>query len=171
MIEIKNKAGCCGCTACAAICPKYCIEMREDLEGFRYPNINNEACIQCGACERICPILNPVVEEKKEQRAYLVQHKDEVVRKDSSAGGAFTAIAAYTLKKGGVVFGASYDENFKVIHRYVDNQEELWRFRNSKYVQSNLGDCFRKAKAFFFFFLWVCCSGIPCYIEVLNKYL
>lgn len=34
MIEIKNKKNCCGCSACYSICPKNCIEMKADEEGF-----------------------------------------------------------------------------------------------------------------------------------------
>ena len=47
------------------------------------------------------------------------------VRLDSSAGGAFTAIATVVLQKGGVVFGAAYDENFHVQHTYVETVDEL----------------------------------------------
>ena len=37
MIDIKEKNGCCGCNACVQRCPKSCITMREDNEGFLYP--------------------------------------------------------------------------------------------------------------------------------------
>ena len=30
MIEIKDKKNCVGCTACAEICPKKCIQMKPD---------------------------------------------------------------------------------------------------------------------------------------------
>lgn len=36
MIEVTEKQNCCGCTACVAVCPKNCIEMKEDMEGFLY---------------------------------------------------------------------------------------------------------------------------------------
>ena len=36
----ERKQDCCGCTACYAICPKSAIEMKEDEEGFEYPQIN-----------------------------------------------------------------------------------------------------------------------------------
>lgn len=103
MIEIHEKKNCCGCTACAAICPKECISMKEDAEGFLYPTVDKTKCIDCGACERICPILNAKPQQKIEQKAYIVQNKDQKVLRESTAGGAFTAIAKYALRHDGVV--------------------------------------------------------------------
>ena len=107
MIEIIEKEKCSGCTACASICPKDCIEMKPDDEGFLYPIVDLNVCIRCSACERVCPIQNPVKEGMVEQKAYLIQHKEEAIRLDSTAGGAFTAIATMILNKGGVVFWCS----------------------------------------------------------------
>lgn len=171
MIEINRKQDCCGCTACLATCPKQCIIMQKDEEGFLYPIINRALCIDCGACTKVCPIQNPVVEVEKEQKAYLIQHKNEKVRLESSAGGAFTAIATAIIEKGGVIFGASYDDNFQVKHCYIEKKEELVKFRNSKYVQSDIGDCFKQVKRFLEDNRWVCFSGTPCQIEGLAKYL
>lgn len=171
MIQIEDKKDCCGCTACAAVCPKQCIEMESDNEGFCYPRVDTAKCIYCGACERVCPIRNQRKEVHVPQKAYLVQHKDKQVRIDSSAGGAFTAIATYVLAKGGAVFGAAYDENFQVRHTYVENTDELRKFRNSKYVQSDMGDCFRQVRDFLRSGRWVCFSGTPCQIEGLSRFL
>lgn len=171
MIEIKDRKKCSGCTACINICPKNCIQMRMDEEGFLYPHVYMEKCIECNACERVCPILNPIKEKFVQQKAYLIQHKDDAVRLDSSSGGAFTAIAASILKKGGVVFGATYDKQFKIRHSYVEEEVDLCKFRNSKYVQSDLGNCFMQTKAFLKENRWVCFSGTPCQIEGLTKYL
>lgn len=171
MIRIDKKENCCGCTACAAICPKNCIEMKEDREGFRYPEVDEEACVKCGACEKVCPIKKHEEEKQFEQKAYLVQHKNDDVRLESSAGGAFTAISEMVLEKKGVVFGAAYDENFQVHHIYVENKEDLRFFRNSKYVQSDLENTFSEVKNFLKENRWVCFSGTPCQIEGLNSYL
>jgi len=171
VIEIKDKSKCCGCTACASVCPMDCIEMKEDMEGFLYPSVDKGKCIDCGACERVCPIQNPTKEVLQDQMGYLVQHKDEAVRLDSTSGGAFTAIATTVLEKGGVVFGAAYDESFHVHHTYVEKVKDLAIFRNSKYVQSDLGNCFRQVREFLRNDRWVCFSGTPCQIEGLNKFL
>ena len=44
---------CCGCTACEQICPRNCIQMRKNEEGFLYPVVNNDKCIKCGLCEKV----------------------------------------------------------------------------------------------------------------------
>lgn len=170
MIEIKEKSKCCGCTACASICPKNAIKMEVDNEGFLYPIIDKNACVNCGVCEKICPILNSK-NENKDQDAYVLNHKDNEVRADSTSGGAFSPIAQYVLDKNGVVFGAAFDENFKVIHKYIENSEELTIFRGSKYVQSYLGNSFSQVKDFLDNGKYVCFSGTPCQIEGLKSFL
>ena len=79
MITIKDKRECCGCSACASVCPKRCITMCEDNEGFLYPFVDTDICIECGLCENICPVIHAQPDEKKEQKAYLVQHKNAQV--------------------------------------------------------------------------------------------
>lgn len=171
MITIKNKKDCCGCSACYSICPKNCIEMKADEEGFLYPNVDKDVCINCGLCEKICPIINKVEEKEVPQEGYLVQIKDEKIRAESTSGGAFTAIAKYVLDKKGVVFGVQYDKDLNVVHSYVENEADLKLYRNSKYVQSKIGDTFKQAKKFLNEERWVCFSGTPCQIEGLKKYL
>lgn len=171
MIEITKKENCCGCSACSNICPKSCITMQMDREGFLYPKVNKADCVNCNLCVKSCPILNPIMEEKHDQKAYLIQIKDDQIRKESTSGGAFTAIAKYVVGHGGVVFGACFDENYVVKHTYVETEEELKKFRNSKYVQSQLGDTFSLAKQFLSNNRLVCFSGTPCQIEGLKCYL
>ena len=43
MISITYPKECCGCGACAQICPKQCISLKEDKEGFLYPTVDNWA--------------------------------------------------------------------------------------------------------------------------------
>ncbi len=62
------------------ICPKKCIQMQPDEEGFLYPVVDKSRCVECNACNMVCPIQSPVTEEEKQQKAYLVQHCDEKVR-------------------------------------------------------------------------------------------
>ena len=139
MINITDKAKCCGCSACAAICPINCIEMEIDSEGFAYPRVNEAACVDCGACERVCPIDNRSEEVAFPQDGYVVQNKDEKVLKESTAGGAFTAIAKYVIHRNGVVFGAALSDKLLAHHIWVDTEKDLGKFRNSKYMQSTLG--------------------------------
>ena len=59
--KTSDKKECCGCTACLSVCPKQCITMQADEEGFLYPVINREVCIDCGLCEKVCPFENLVM--------------------------------------------------------------------------------------------------------------
>lgn len=139
MIEINKKQDCCGCTACAAICPKDAIVMKEDNEGFLYPAVDKETCINCGMCERVCPIIHIAKENSFEQVAYIVQNKDPKILRESTAGGAFTAIAKYVLHNNGVVFGVELGTDLTARHIAIEAEKDLYRFRNSKYVQSSVG--------------------------------
>lgn len=173
MIAINDKNDCCGCWACYNACPKHCISMEVDDEGFHYPKVDKTACVDCGLCEKVCPVLNAELNDTPhEQKGYLVQHKNVNIRQESTSGGAFTAIAEYVIKKGGVVFGAGYrKDSFVVVHQPIEREEDLRIFRNSKYVQSEIGDCFRQVHAYLKQGRLVLFSGTPCQIEGLRGFL
>lgn len=168
LIDWRN---CCGCGACANKCPKNAIDMRPNQEGFLHPIVDAEKCVECGACETVCPGLSPVKTENNYPKAFIVQHKDDNIRYESTSGGAFTAIAEEVIRRGGAVFGAVMTENLTVRHECVDSIEGLARFRNSKYVQSEIGDCYKEAKRRLSSDQWVCFSGTPCQINGLHKFL
>ena len=180
MIEIRDKKDCCGCCACVGACPKGCIEMKEDEEGFVYPQVDPASCVDCHLCEKVCPILNVRVDEQNvgfQQRGYIVQHKDPGTLRESTAGGAFTAIAKYVLGSDGVVFGVELQDDLYATpsaahHIWVDNEADLKKFRNSKYVQSFVGGgTAQQVKSFLEQGKYVCFSGTPCQVEGLKQYL
>ena len=78
MIKIQKTTDCCGCSACAEICPKQCISLDVDYEGFWYPQINSSICIDCHLCESVCPVLNPGVEHKPLQLIKMMKFEHEV---------------------------------------------------------------------------------------------
>lgn len=170
MIDIKEKYMCDGCHACYSVCPKDAINMEIDDEGFWYPKVDNNKCVDCNKCEKVCPILNKK-EVKSLKKAYACYNLDEDIRMKSSSGGTFTILAAEVIKDNGVVFGAKFDEDFNVVHDYVEDIEGLSKFRGSKYVQSNIGDSFRQAKKFLDEGRRVLFSGTPCQIDGLKSYL
>ncbi len=172
MVLCANLEKCNGCHACASICPKGCITMQRNEEGFLYPQIAEQACVQCGLCEKVCPIEKACPPtEGKPIAAYAAMHKDSVIRENSSSGGIFTAIATYVLKEGGVVFGAAFDEAFNVVHTYVEDIENLYKLRGSKYVQSTIGNSYQQAEDFLKQGRVVLFTGTPCQIGGLHAYL
>lgn len=174
MPRLANKNDCCGCAACYSICEFTAIEIKPDETGFLYPIINTEKCKNCNMCERSCPVISPlkiVNEVDFYPKAFIVQHKNEYVRKQSTSGGAFSAIAEAIILLGGVVFGASMEEGFIVKHTYSETLDNLSKFRNSKYVQSEIGESYKQCKEYLLKDRWVCFSGTPCQIFGLLKYL
>ena len=137
---------CCGCAACANKCAKQAIAMLPNEEGFLHPVVDEEKCVECGMCEKACPALSVANNAQTTPKAYVVQHKDDKIRYQSTSGGGFTAIAEEVIRRGGVVFGAIMTDELTVRHDYVSDTEGLARFRNSKYVQSEIGDCYRRTR-------------------------
>lgn len=170
MIRIKHKSDCCGCEACVQRCPKRCISLHRDQEGFLYPLVDESICIDCGLCERVCPVINQG-EPLKPLVAYAAKNQDESVRLSSSSGGVFTALAEQVIAQGGVVFGARFDESWNVVHDYVETVEGLSAFRGAKYAQSRIGLCFLQAETFLRQGRQVLFSGLPCQIAGLKKFL
>lgn len=140
MINIKDPADCCGCTACASICSHDAISMEPDAMGFLYPKVDETRCVDCGLCEKICAFNDRYDKSMNLARsvAYAARHKDtnEVMR--SRSGAAFAAISDYILEQGGIVYGAGYADHFRVVHKRATTKEERDEFRGSKYVQSDL---------------------------------
>ena len=170
MISITDKAKCCGCTACVQRCPKHCISLNEDKEGFLYPIVDKETCVDCGLCEKVCPALN-ISDERIPLRVYAAKHKDDEIRMKSSSGGVFTLLAEQIIDEDGVVFGARFDDSWEVIHDYTEIKEGLEAFRGSKYVQSRIGNTFQQAEKFLKEGRKVMFTGTPCQIAGLKHYL
>lgn len=171
MKEILKKNKCSGCHACYNICPKNAISMVEDEAGFKYPVINQKKCIDCGMCQKVCPSINKSKEIKKDIKAYAAYNKNLDERINSSSGGMFILLAKEIINRKGVVFGASFDKNFDVRHTYVEKENELEQFMGSKYVQSTIGNSYKKVKEFLEKDRYVLFSGTPCQIEGLKSYL
>lgn len=170
MIQITDKEKCCGCAACVQKCPKRCIDLVKDFEGFPYPKVNKDLCIDCGLCEKVCPVINQGAEREPLQ-VYAAKNKDEKIRMESSSGGIFSLLAEEVLRENGVVFGAKFNADWEVVHAYTEICEGLAAFRGSKYVQSRVGDTFKQAEIFLKQGRRVLYSGTPCQIAGLKLFL
>lgn len=145
--------------------------MKPNHEGFLHPVVDAEVCVECGACENVCPGLVVAQNELAHPQAFIAQHKEDIIRYQSTSGGAFSAIAEEIIRRDGVVFGAVMTEELTVKHILVSDIDGLAKFRNSKYVQSEIGNCYKQAKSLLNEGRWVCFSGTPCQINGLYKFL
>ena len=172
MICVQDKSKCSGCHACSSICPKKCISLVADEEGFLYPKVNEKECLNCNLCEQVCPFLNPIGISKDEAPiAYAAKNLDEGTRTKSSSGGVFTAIAEHVIGQGGIVFGSAFDSPYNVVHIGVQKKDELQRLRGSKYVQSKIGNTYQEAKEALVSGRVVLFTGTPCQIGGLKAFL
>ncbi len=170
-MRIIDKNLCSGCTTCVLVCPKKCICMKADKDGFLYPEVDDNKCVKCGICKNSCPVLNKKNKETNKVLTYAVINRNENIRQNSSSGGVFTQFANYVLEKNGAVFGAAFDENFVVKHICVENQVDLAKIRKSKYVQSQIGENYKHAKTLLEKGRLVLFTGTPCQIGGLYAYL
>lgn len=172
MIDIVAKA-CVGCSACASICPRQCIRMVSDHEGFLYPKIQMETCVQCGSCEKACPVLHrPESLDNGFEQAWGAVNKDTEILLESSSGGLFTALGQAVLDEGGCIFGAAFDSVFKAVHHImVDNVNDLALLRGSKYIQSEMGDAYIKVREQLAKKRKVLFSGTPCQVAGLRGFI
>lgn len=166
----KSKDTCCGCTACSNICPKQCISMQSDAEGFKYPIVDENLCVDCGLCLKVCPWEN--YDLSQPLKVFAVKAKNKEIQYLSSSGGAFREIAEKLHHERYHVFGASYSADFtKVQHIQIDNVSDLNCLRGSKYVQSDLHEVFLKIRALLNSGKKVLFSGTGCQVAGLKSFL
>ncbi|SNU06241.1 Coenzyme F420 hydrogenase/dehydrogenase, beta subunit N-term [Lachnospiraceae bacterium] len=72
---------------------------------------------------------------------FAVKHKDKTVVDNSRSGGIFTALSDLFLEEG-KVYGCILNEKLEAVHIGTSDITVRNKMRGSKYVQSNLGDCF-----------------------------
>lgn len=147
MDRIFDKSNLCiECRSCEQICPNNAITMNMNEEGFSYPQIIEENCIHCGLCYKVCPMINYNKVKNNLGDVFAVQIKDADLLKKSSSGGIFSLIAISILKKGGIVYGAAWDEQLQLHHIGVETIADLSKLRGSKYVHSEIGESYKKSR-------------------------
>lgn len=131
---------CCGCSACAAVCPVDAIAMRADPAGFRYPAVDGDLCIQCQECDATCPSQNPSSTDICHE-AVWAQCTDDAVLEGSSSGALIPLAASRVVAEGGIVCGAAFVDGCRSVgHVLVDSPEGLPRLQGSKYLQSSVDE-------------------------------
>ena len=114
ILRIKEK--CVGCKSCEQSCPRHCISMEDNKEGFWYPVIDVKKCVECGMCLKTCPVENTKLHRNQPQIVWAWRNKNDEDIMRSASGGAADSAAKAVLQMDGVVYGASYDEQLGVSH-------------------------------------------------------
>lgn len=160
---VENKLPCCGCGACAVICPVKAIEIKLSAEGFYQAVINKSKCINCGACVKVCPKFGtnfPRLKKFEDFPLSSAWSNDAESRVKSSSGALAHEIALFGLSHGYKIAGVIYDakkQSAKTV--VVSDKKGLEDLRGSKYLQSFTSDAFAeiaKSKDKFIVF------GAPC---------
>lgn len=175
MIKINNRKDCCGCCACIDICSHKAITLKTDIEGFWYPEVNQDLCTNCGLCDKICPELH-INELKKNDypqpaKTIAAIHKRMDIRWDSTSGGAFSALADTMYEQGGYVSGAIYNEDFTVRNYISNNPEDLVKLRSSKYLQSKAEGLYIEIRDLLRNGEKVLACGTPCQMAALRSFI
>lgn len=163
---------CCGCSACQAICPHSAITMCENERGFYRPQVDEEKCVKCGLCKGVCPANNGTGEGLKASPIKVLAYMNtDEERFKSSSGAAFWALAQYVLDRGGIVYGACFSGDFRVVHRRCATESEAQACRGSKYSQSFAEVTYGEAYQDLQQGRCVLYTGTPCQIAGLRSFL
>lgn len=173
MLEFLSKDKCSGCTACVSICPKSCIDMVSDTDGFMYPEKINQNCINCGLCKKVCPIIHkPIITQDNPIAAALRTKSDDVWEK-SSSGGAFYELSRIFLEKyhgNALIYAARFDGT-RLIHDSFSQISEISPFQKSKYLQSDIRGIFKSIKNGIRSGKYVLFVGTPCQVAGLRNFM
>ena len=165
-----ERALCTGCGACAAVCPRQAVQMREDWEGFYYPVVSRRSCTDCGLCAQVCP-LTGAREAGEEASFFAAKAKREDDRLLGSSGGMFHLLAAQVLREGGSVWGAALGEDGTLRHTEAFDQPGLSRLTRTKYIQSDMTPVWRKIRAEAREGRPVLFCGTPCQTDAVRAFL
>lgn len=169
MIYHIDPSQCTNCGACWQSCPTKAITVCEDTV-FYSLKIDQAKCVDCGLCSKVCPLMQPVAEQQP-VAAYSGIHKDRKIIRDSSSGGALTALAEQILASGGVVYGACYSKDCRRVVIRSTDEVPLAAMRKSKYVESCVEHSLADVKKQLLDGRTVLYCAAPCQIAGLKAYL
>ncbi len=161
----QNTIKCTGCGVCAAICPKNCLEIALDKNGFYAPRLlDSKECINCNICEKVCPKSISPENIVPIKTASAASNTADTLSTTSS-GGICYELANNAISQGKKVCGCIYDYNtHRAIHSVIENKADLDATKGSKYFQSYTPDAFSKI---FDGNEWVV-FGTPCQVAAID---
>lgn len=173
MPKLADKYNCSGCLSCVDSCNTGALFSRWNEEGHLTYGFVADKCIDCHRCERNCPAVNGYVHGSNTMNLstpYAAWCKDEILRARSTSGGVFAALAVMVLRNGGVVVGASMQNNV-IKHIIIDNEEDLHLLQGSKYAQSDTTGVYPQVYEHLKANKLVLFSGLGCQVAGLLNYL
>ena len=170
-IDPFDELSCCGCMACESVCPRGAISMIENWKGFIMPSIDDGKCVNCGLCLKVCDFKKPQQTESNIKRAYSLAANDKTVLKNSTSGGAFTALSNVVLGRSGCVVVSVMEDDFTIRHVVAEDKTGRDKMRGSKYVQSSTQSIWQQVKTLLSQGKEVCFTGTPCQCAALRSFL
>lgn len=171
--QLANIKECTGCLACIDSCPTQSLIKTINNEGHFTYQLNQDTCIKCGKCERNCPVITKFEygnNSFSQSPIFASWAIDLPLRKNSSSGGVFAAIATYILKKKGIVIGATMD-GVTCKHIEISNLSDLYKLQGSKYTQSDTAGIYKLTQDRLKEGKTVLFSGVPCQIAALLLFI
>jgi len=138
-VSFLEEKKCTGCGLCSHICNRDAIKIVADpsKHHFIFPIIDKNKCTNCGLCLKKCPLNSHSIPSFTDNPTVILYKNDDHAQAlESSSGGVFLVIAESVLKSNGIVYGASWSANLKVLHKRVTNANDLKPLLGSKYIQS-----------------------------------
>lgn len=161
---------CVGCGACATVCAKGAIRVIKNGEGFLHAYVDSSKCVDCGLCKKACPALNDP-EKHSISEDVLAFKAEDAIRKNSTSGGAFAALARAVLAEGGVFYGAKLEDNRRVRHVRGATETDILSMQGTKYVQSDMTESLSLIAEDLKSDTLVLFSGTPCQVDAVNRFV
>lgn len=165
--EICPAQICTACGACENICPKNCVVRTRQASSFSMTK--GKECISCGLCEKVCPMRNPA-EFHPPLEAKASWASDEKIRWYSASGGIAASLYRYAMESGYKFIGASLDESFECHLTLGTGEEDICKFRNSKYTYSFPDRIYKQVAEEVKRGFGVLFIGLPCQVSAIKNY-
>ncbi len=168
--SVVNDRKCTGCYSCKDACAVGAIELKENADGFREAQVNEELCVKCGKCQTVCPVLHREERDAFDVESYAFR-ADDAVRKVSSSGGLISVAALVVLGAGGKVCGVELGADVCARYIVIDKQEDLEKIRGSKYLQADASGIYNQVKDLLQAGQTVLFVGLPCQVAGLYNHV
>lgn len=100
---------------------------------------------------------------------FAAKNRDDGVRRMSSSGGMFHAIASHVIEDlGGVVYGCAFDGDLRAVHIRCETMAEAERCMGSKYSQSDMGKAIARVREDLAAGRTVLFTGTPCQVAAVR---